>query len=326
MIQPNSSEQHIYFGEQGYLQLLADTLEHGCDVPDRTGVGRRRLFDQTLRYDLRDSFPAFTIRNTPPKFAIEEFWAFLNAIVHINDHLSAKGIKFWEGNTTREFLDNRGLNSLPVGHFGKSYGFQIRHYGGKLDPKSHLPYGGIDQLTQIYNTLSSDPFGSRALINMWNPSQEKEMALPPCWYGHQFLVTKDKKGNPLLNLGVNSRSADLVFGTPYNVQQYATYLQSMAESLNMIPAGLSCRLLDPHIYGKESDFTCADSELNPASQFRYVKETLTRSFSKERVELEINKPLNSLEDILSLDASNFKFKGYKPNLDPYLTPHPKMAV
>ena len=33
MIQPNSSEQHIYFGEQGYLQLLADTLEHGCDVP-----------------------------------------------------------------------------------------------------------------------------------------------------------------------------------------------------------------------------------------------------------------------------------------------------
>ena len=156
-------------------------------------------------------------------------------------------------------------------------------------------------------------------------TREGDGVSPPCWYGHQFLVTKDKKGNPLLNLGVNSRSADLVFGTPYNVQQYATYLQSMAESLNMIPAGLLVDYLNPHIYGKESDFTCADSELNPASQFRYVKETLTRSFSKERVNLEINKPLNSLEDILSLDASDFKFKGYKPNLDPYLTPRPKMA-
>lgn len=28
-----------YYGESGYLQMLATVLKHGVDVPDRTGVG-----------------------------------------------------------------------------------------------------------------------------------------------------------------------------------------------------------------------------------------------------------------------------------------------
>ena len=321
---PNGPK-HVYFGERGYLELMADIMAHGCDVPDRTGVGRRKLFDQTLRFDLREGFPSFTVRNTPPKFAFEEFWAFLNGIVHIHPYLSAKGIDFWKGNTTREFLDKQGLTKLPVGHLGKSYGFQIRHSGGELDAQFN-PQGGVDQLARLINNLSSKPFDSRHLIDMWNPQQEAEMSLPPCWYNHQFLVTLDKQGNKVLNLGVTARSADLLFGTPFNVQQYAIYLASTAKLHNMIAGELSCRLMDAHVYGKQSDFDVAANDTHPSSQFHYVRETLSRDFYETPVTFTITKDLNTLADLLSMTYDDLVFEGYHPNTTPYQVPRPAMAV
>jgi len=323
-IKPSKEKADIvYYGEAGYLKLLADTMEYGCDTPDRTGVGRRKLFERFLRYDLREEFPSFTARNTPPGHAFEEFWAFLKGIVNIHPYLSEKGVKFWEGNTTREFLDDRGLHDLPVGHFGKSYGFQMRHFDGELDSEFKA-VGGIDQLKRIHDTLISNPFDSRLLNSMWNPAQEAEMALPPCWYAHQFLVTLDKAGDKVLNLSVNSRSADLLFGTPYNVQQYAMYLLAMAKSLGMIAGELSCRLVDAHIYGKESDFT--SENVNKASQFKYVEELLKRDYSETQVKATISKSISSLEDLLSLEFNDFDFENYNPNTKPFETPRPIMAV
>ena len=40
-----------------------------------------------------------------------------------------KGIKIWDGNASREFLDSRGLTSREVGDLGPVYGFQWRHFG-----------------------------------------------------------------------------------------------------------------------------------------------------------------------------------------------------
>ncbi len=326
IIMPTEGEEKfVYLGERGYMELLADVMAYGCDTPDRTGVGRRKLFERFLRFDLRKSFPAFTSRSTPPRSAIIEFWKFLNGIPDLHTQLSKEGINFWKGNTTREFLDQRGLHHLPEGHAGKSYGFQVRHFGGDYDD-NFQPKGGIDQLRKIYDTLAKDPFDSRLLLSMWNPEQEQDMALPPCWWGHQFLTTIDKSGRNVLNLNVNSRSADLVFGTPYNVTQYACYLAAMAETQDMIAGVLSCRLTDAHVYGRPEDLTRAPSQNNSASQFLFVQELLAREFSEERVTLDFKRPLNNLDDLLNLTFDDFDIGNYHPNLAPFETPRPTMAV
>jgi thymidylate synthase len=39
--------------------------------------------------------------------------------------LQDKGIKIWDGNASREFLDSRGLSHRETGDLGPVYGFQV---------------------------------------------------------------------------------------------------------------------------------------------------------------------------------------------------------
>ena len=66
-----------FFGEPGYLYLLEDILENGVLVPDRTGIGRIKVFDRKLIF-AEEEFTHFSVRPCPPKFAFEEFWFMLN--------------------------------------------------------------------------------------------------------------------------------------------------------------------------------------------------------------------------------------------------------
>lgn len=45
--------------------------------------------------------------------------------------LSVKGVKIWEANGSREFLDKQGLFSREEGDLGPVYGFQWRHFGAE---------------------------------------------------------------------------------------------------------------------------------------------------------------------------------------------------
>jgi len=314
-----------YRNERGYMELLWDIIHFGSDTPDRTGVGRRKLFAVTQRYDLRDGFPYPTARNTPMRIAFEEFWAFLNGRCDIHTYLNEKSISIWEGNTTRSFLDNRGLGHLPVGHGGKAYGFQYRNFNGEYD-ENFMPTGGIDQIKNVYEGLLNDPFGSRHVVTIWNPNQEKEMALPPCWWNHQFVVTLNDKGEKVLNIQVTGRSNDTIFGTPFNVSEFSLWLAVMAKATNMIAGELVPMQVDAHIYGKLDDLNKPDHENHISSQMKYAIETLQREISEEPVQLTINKELNSLEDILSLQFSDFEFSPVKVNKTPYEAKHPTMAV
>ena len=56
-------------------------------------------------------------------------------------YLQNKDIHIWDGNTTREFLDSRGLTDYPVGDMGETYGFNFRHFGAKyIDCKQDISY------------------------------------------------------------------------------------------------------------------------------------------------------------------------------------------
>lgn len=314
-----------YQGERGYMELLWDLFHFGCDTPDRTGVGRRKLFGVTQRYDLRKSFPHPTVRSTPLRIAFEEFWAFLNGRVDIHTYLKEKGINIWEGNTTREFLDNRGLSYLPEGHMGKAYGFQYRNFNGEYDD-NFMPTGGVDQIANVYKELMNNAYSSRMVVSIWNPQQEKEMALPPCWWNHQYLVTHDENGRKVLNLHANGRSNDVLFGSGFNSMQFSFQLLSMAKLTGMIAGELFVTQIDAHVYGKIDDLSRNTEDNHPASQMKYIAETLQRDISEEPVKLSINKDLNTLDDLLSLSFDDLSLSGLKVNKTKYTEPRPQMAV
>jgi thymidylate synthase len=322
--------------ENEYLNLVADILNYGVDCPDRTGIGCRKILNAHLSINLKGlsedeiRFPASTVRLVGARVGFEEFWAFLNGVVMIDQHLRDRNVTYtdingevktiWTGNTTREFLDKRGLKYLPVGHLGKSYGFQFRHWGGdyiKEEKRMDMtgvyrrktdyttPYGGIDQIKNVWNSLKNDPYSRRHIVTLLNSAQEKEMALVPCWHTHHFHVL----GNEL-HLTVTGRSCDVLFGTPTNIQQYALYLIAMAKSLNMVPGTLHANLEDVHIYH---------------NQIAYCEELVTREYNQSPT-IKINKELSSLEDVLSLRWEDFSLENYNVNKTPFKTPRPDMAV
>ncbi len=320
-----TSPKMHYEGERGYMELLWDLLHFGHDMSDRTGVGRRKLFGVTQRYDLRKGFPHPTVRSTPVRIAFEEYWAFLNGRVDIHTYLNEKGITIWEGNTTREFLDNRGLSHLPVGHMGKAYGFQYRHFNGEYD-ENFMPKGGIDQIKNVYESLLKDPFGSRHVVSIWNPAQEPEMALPPCLWNFQFVVIKQASGENVLNLLFSMRSNDTLFGFPFNLTSMSLVLACMAKATGMVAGEVMCSLADVHLYGKIGDLMRPCAENNPASQIRYTAETLQRTIYETPVQLQINKDILTFDDFIGLQFDDFTLTGLKVNKTKYTCPRPIMAV
>jgi thymidylate synthase len=95
--------------------------------------------------------------------------------------LSNKGVKIWEGNGSREFLDSRGLKDREEGDLGPVYGFQWRHWGAEYQTmNSDYSNKGIDQLQICIDLIKKDPNSRRIVLSAWNPSDLNIMALPPC--------------------------------------------------------------------------------------------------------------------------------------------------
>lgn len=292
----------IYYEEQGYLELLKELLASGVQVTDRTGIGSIAMFDSKVVYN--SQFPFSTIRPAPLRLAFEEFWMFLRGDTQTK-LLEEKGINFWKGNTSREFLDSRELYHLKEGDMGKAYGFQFRNFGGNYSYSS----SGFDQLVNSLNLLKTDPYSRRNLVTFWNPQQSKDMALTPCWHSHQ-LVVLPSENRPVLHIKLINRSLDALFGFPFAVQQYRLYQVALCNMFNFELGSLSCDLTHVHIYNNQID---------------YAKELITREFGKQGA-ININKDLNNINDLLSLQWEDIEVHDLTVNSTKFVTPRPPMAV
>lgn len=294
--------------EEQYLAMVADVLNNGAEIPNkRTGTFTKALFDYKLVV-AEDEFPFSTIRPLPPRLAFEEFWFFLNGKTDTKE-LEAKGINFWKGNTSREFLDSRGLHHLPEGDLGRAYSKQFRNFGGL-----YANTFAVDQVAKTFRELQEDPYSRRMVVTLWNPQEEPAMCITSCWWSHQFVVLPSSEGD-VLHMKLINRSLDSLMGANMAVQQYRLYQIALAKALGFSVGKLSCDLTHVHLY---------------ENQFEYVKEMLHRTHNHEGCydinRVQINKSLNTLEDILTLTWDDWVISMPNVNVTPFNTPRPPMVA
>ena len=174
--------------EYQYLNAIREIIEQGVHSGDRTGTGTRSMFGKMSRWDLRKTFPLLTTKRVFWRGVVEELLWFVKGDTNAN-HLAEKGIKIWDGNGSREFLDKRGLSHREEGDLGPVYGFQWRHFGAEYkDMHADYTGQGVDQLAECIDKIKNDPTDRRILLSAWNPADLHLMALPPCHMFCQFYV------------------------------------------------------------------------------------------------------------------------------------------
>lgn len=268
---------------QNYLELLSNVFENGTDRPDRTGIGSRFINGAMLRWNLADGFPIVTTRKVSPRIAFEEMMLFLRGQTDTKK-LEEKNVNIWKGNTTREFLDNRGLTNLPEGSMGTGYSHAWRNFGGTLGLTD-----GVDQIKELLDGLKFDPTSRRHLVTAWNPQQNSGTPLPPCHVMHMYSVENNR-----LNSCFVMRSNDIYHGLPFNIMGYALLNHIFSKYLNYQPGDLVYMGWDVHLY---------------QHQMKVAEEQLTRLPMKLPT-INITKELLTLDDILNLQWSDINLIGY----------------
>jgi len=235
--------------EQQYLDLIREILDHGVNKGDRTGTGTISKFGAQMRFSLRDDqFPLLTTKRVLWRAVAEELLWFISGNTNAA-YLKEKGIKIWDGNGSREYLDKIGLTHREEGDLGPVYGYQWRHFGAKyVDMHTDYTGKGIDQLQIVIDTIKKDPNSRRIIMSAWNPSDLNEMALPPCHMFCQFYVA-----NGELSCQMYQRSADMGLGVPFNIASYALLTRLIATVCGLKPGEFIHSIGDAHIYNNHVD-------------------------------------------------------------------------
>jgi len=250
-----------------YLDLLNHVINNGVEKKDRTGTGTISIFGHQSRYDLSQGFPVLTTKKLHLKSIIHELLWFLTGDTNIR-YLQENGVRIWN-----EWADENG-------ELGPVYGYQWRSWP--------TPDGRhIDQISQVVNSLKSNPDSRRHMVSAWNVGQIDQMKLPPCHILVQFYVANGK-----LSCQLYQRSADIFLGVPFNIASYALLTMMMAQICGLKPGDFIHTLGDAHIY------------LNHMNQ---VKLQLTRD-PYPLPEIKINP---EVKNIFDFKFDDFELTGYQ---------------
>lgn len=221
-----------------FVNMCTEILTHGTDTkgekvrPIWKDTGEKaytkKIFGHVARYDLREEFPALTLRKIGIKSAINEvLWIFQKKSNNIHD-LKPHIWDSWADAT---------------GSIGKAYGYQI----GKQF-KTHGMM--MDQMDNILYELKNTPYSRRMITSIYNHSELSEMNLYPCCWSLTFNVTDEGYDKLVLNVVLNQRSNDVLVANNWNVVQYSALLMMIAQSVDMIPGVLLHVIADAHIYDR----------------------------------------------------------------------------
>ncbi|KZT42531.1 thymidylate synthase [Sistotremastrum suecicum HHB10207 ss-3] len=240
--------------EDQYLALIREVLKTGAVRPDRTGTGTLSTFAPPhFRFNLSaGTLPLLTTKRVFTRGVIEELLWFIRGCTDATQ-LSSKGVKIWDGNGSRAFLDSRGLQHRREGDLGPVYGYQWRHFGAPYETcDSDYTGKGVDQLSDCIRKIKENPTDRRIIMSAWNPADLPLMALPPCHMFCQFYVHLPDPAIPNSKPGLSclmyQRSADLGLGIPFNIASYALLTHMVAHVTGTEPRELIMQLGDAHVY------------------------------------------------------------------------------
>ena len=275
--------------ERQYLDLIAEILDRGVRRGDRTGTGTISIFGARMSFSLRnDRFPLLTTKRVFWRGVAEELVWFVSGSTN-GKLLADKGIHIWDGNGSREFLDQRGLGHREEMDLGPVYGFQWRHFGAKyVDMHKDYAGEGVDQLAACVETIKKDPNSRRIVLSAWNPADLDEMALPPCHMFCQFYVADGE-----LSCQMYQRSADMGLGVPFNIASYALLTRMVAQATGLKPGDFVHVIGDAHVYSNHVDALKVQLQREP------------RPFPT----LTINPAKTGIDDF---EFADFTVEGYKP--------------
>ena len=240
--------------EHQYLNLIDNILKNGTWEEGRNGK-TKSIFGSMMRFSLKDGkIPILTTKKTAWKTCLKELLWFIRGETD-NKLLQTQNVHIWDGNTTREFLDSRGLHHYREGLIGPGYGWQWRRFNTKYDVSNEgtvtVSDSDIDQLQQIIDALK-DPAqrtSRRLVMSAWNPCQLNEMALPPCHILCQFNVHDGNK----LSCSMFQRSNDEFLGQPLNIASYSFLTHLLAKHCGLVAHEFVYFMGNCHIYENAID-------------------------------------------------------------------------
>lgn len=252
--------------EQRYLDLVRRVWTTGDKRVDRTGVGTRSLFGETLRFDLAgDAVPLLTTKRVFWKTAARELIWFLGGDTNIRS-LVAQGVHIWTdwplaryNAATGEELDRDAFESRIVNHdaFAARWGDLGPVYGKQwVDWPTYVPVAaapdgqarfrrgpGVNQIAALVDGLRTNPASRRHIFTGWNVAELDRMALPPCHMTYQFHVGAGRLSGMLWQ-----RSCDLGLGFAFNVFEAALLIRMLSAQCDLEPGELIWSGGDCHLY------------------------------------------------------------------------------
>lgn len=229
--------------ETQYLDLGRAILSDGQFVEGRNGY-TKSLFGRTLvAPDVLNAFPIQTTRRVYLRSVFKELEFFLKGETDTKK-LESRGVKIWSANTSREFLDQRGLHHYEEGDMGPMYGFAMRHFGARyVGCGANYQGQGVDQVQGVIDQIRDQPHSRRMVVTMYDPAALDDSVLMPCHIMWQVYVRGDK-----LDMLMYQRSADFTCGLAFNTPSYAMLLFLLASVTDKTPGTLTHVLGDVHVY------------------------------------------------------------------------------
>jgi thymidylate synthase len=251
----------INVGEVGYLNSLRKIMDTGDEHMGRNGK-TLSVFGERLEFNIEDNFPLLTTKKMFWKGIVGELVWFLNANTNAKE-LNDMGVKIWDGNSSREYLDSIGLTDYEEGECGPIYGFQWRNFNGtyKGSGVDYLKEGdGVDQLQEILDQIRTTPGSRRMVMSAWNPAQADKIVLPCCHLLYQFYVNDGK-----LSCQMYQRSADMFLGVPFNIASTALLTHIIAHLTGLKPGRIIIVIGDAHIYAEHIEAVKKQLKREPKS-------------------------------------------------------------
>jgi len=289
-----------------YLDVLQKIKDEGVEkssgrenMPNTIGISHA-----VIKMDLQDGFPLLTTKRMYWKGIIHELLWILRGDTNIK-YLVDNNVNIWNNDAHRwyqQLCKDAGIEPLELkpflekvkndehnfGNLGKVYGYQWRNQNG------------VDQVKDVYESLTTNPFSRYHIIDAWNKAEFKDMALPPCHLLYQFIVRPTDENTDgcqlYLDLNMYQRSCDTFLGVPFNIASMSLLLKIFAKACGMFEGVATWIGGDTHLYKDHMDAVDLQLSRTPG----------------ELPTLNITKDLNSFEDIMKLTIDDFELLDYDP--------------